>query len=250
MAIQNSIDLTATGVITHDGAGVFSGSALTQFQTLVGGASNAISGVAVGTSGQVLTSGGAGVNPTFTTKVSSGLTSTDNALSRWSGTGGDTLQDSTVIVTDNGEMSNASQPCFLAQLASDQNTATGDATEATVIFGTEIFDQNADFNNTTGVFTAPVTGRYQFNCTINITGLTTSHTAGTFKFVASNRTLFWNGVSYAAVKNSANTARFSGGVILDMDASDTCSITVTVSNGTKVVNIASNTNTFSGALIC
>jgi len=65
MAIQNSLDLTATGVITHDGSGVFTGSAITQYQTLVAGASNAISGISVGTSGQVLTSNGAGSNPTY-----------------------------------------------------------------------------------------------------------------------------------------------------------------------------------------
>jgi trimeric autotransporter adhesin len=144
----------------------------------------------------------------------------------------------------------SSQPCFLARLSSDQTNATGDATEVTVIYGTEVFDQGANFDPTTGVFTAPVTGKYQFNCTINITGLTASHTAGTSKFISSNRTVFFNGLNYGAVRNVSNTARFSGSIILDMDAADTCYISMTVSGGTKVVNIASAENVFSGALIC
>ena len=57
---------TLTGVLTGNGTSAISANAVTQYSVLVGGASNAVSNVAsVGTSGQLLTSNGAGANPTF-----------------------------------------------------------------------------------------------------------------------------------------------------------------------------------------
>lgn len=58
MAINNSLNLKGTGVISADGAGAFTGTAITQHNVLVAGASNIISSVAPGTSGNVLTSDG------------------------------------------------------------------------------------------------------------------------------------------------------------------------------------------------
>ena len=56
----------------------------------------------------------------------------------------------------NGHMTNATQPCFLVRNSSDQSNISL-ATLVTVVFDTEVFDQNADFASNT--FTAPVTGR-------------------------------------------------------------------------------------------
>jgi len=57
---------TLTGVLTGNGTSALTGNAVTQYRVLLGGASNAVSEAAgVGTSGQVLTSNGAGSNPTF-----------------------------------------------------------------------------------------------------------------------------------------------------------------------------------------
>jgi hypothetical protein len=58
MATNNAVNLKTAGVVSYDGAGTFSGSAITQHNVLVAGASNAISTVAPGTSGNVLTSNG------------------------------------------------------------------------------------------------------------------------------------------------------------------------------------------------
>ena len=49
---------------------------------------------------------------------------------------------------------------FKATLASDTSLPSGTAT--TVIFGTEDYDQGGDYDNTTGVFTAPSDGIYEF----------------------------------------------------------------------------------------
>lgn len=57
---------SVTGILTGNGTSAITGNAVSQYAVLVGGASNAVDEVAsVGTSGQVLTSNGAGSKPTF-----------------------------------------------------------------------------------------------------------------------------------------------------------------------------------------
>ena len=59
-----------------------------------------------------------------------------------------------------GELTSASLPAFLVQVTSAQNNIAVD-TIVTVVWNTERFDQGSDFASNT--FTAPVTGKYQFN---------------------------------------------------------------------------------------
>jgi len=262
MAVQNSIDLTATGVITHDGAGVFTGSSITQYTTLVGDSSNTITGAAVGTSGQVLTSNGAGAAPTYQDAsggIAGPVSSTDNALARWNGTGGGTLQDSTVTVTDNGEMTNTSQPAFCAYLGTDDTNVTGDGTQYflgdTAIGNTltERFDQNSDLNpgaSGGAVFTAPVTGNYYFNLFMFMQGFDGSSHAPQFDIVTSNETYIFG--PNAPLPSGNNSQAFA--VLADMDSADTAKFSVTVSSGSKVIDLLGNGTTprtvVSGFLAC
>ena len=62
----NSTNTKTTGQVSFSGT-AFSGSTLTQYSALVGGASNAITSVGPGTAGQVLQSGGASANPSYST---------------------------------------------------------------------------------------------------------------------------------------------------------------------------------------
>lgn len=253
---------TLTGVLTGNGTSAVTANTVTQYGVLIGGASNAVSSTAVGSAGQVLTSNGAGMDPTYQLGVSSGGSSTDNALARWSGTGGDTLQDSTVIVTDNGEMTNASQPAFLAYLASSDANQTGDGTS--FLIGdtdvgttlTEVFDQNSDFTpgaSGGAIFTAPVTGRYTFGSCIFINNLGAGHTQGNSTLITSNRSYGLNQSSPAAVRTASNNCQYNGVAITDMDAADTATLRVIVNNSTKTVGVlgAAIAYTYwSGALQC
>lgn len=56
---------TLTGVLTGNGTSAVTASTVTQYNVLVGGASNAITSIAPGTAGQALLSNGAASNPTF-----------------------------------------------------------------------------------------------------------------------------------------------------------------------------------------
>jgi hypothetical protein len=67
MAYNNAANINVTGVVSLSSAGVATGSSLTQFDVLVGGASNAISSIGPGSAGQVLQSGGNAANPAYST---------------------------------------------------------------------------------------------------------------------------------------------------------------------------------------
>ncbi len=66
MAAGNAVNATSTGIQTFTGT-AFTGSTVTQYSVLVGGASNAVASTTVGNAGQVLQSSGAGVNPAYST---------------------------------------------------------------------------------------------------------------------------------------------------------------------------------------
>jgi hypothetical protein len=152
-----------------------------------------------------------------------------------------------ISISSAGEVTQPLQPAFLATAAL-QSDVTGDGTVYTVLFATEIFDQNADFASPT--FTAPVTGRYQLNATIEISGLLVAHTSANAIFVASNRSIAFGGSSGFVAATASGILRITGSVLMDMDAADTCTITTTVSGGTKVVDISATNTTFSAFLAC
>ena len=58
---------TLTGICIGNGTSAITGNPVTQYDVLVGGASNAVSSVGPGTAGQVLQSGGAAANPVYST---------------------------------------------------------------------------------------------------------------------------------------------------------------------------------------
>jgi hypothetical protein len=78
MATNNAINLNSTGVIRYDGAGTFAASTLTNHAVLIGGASNAITSLAL-TNGQ-LAIGSTGADPTAATLTAgTGVTITNGA---------------------------------------------------------------------------------------------------------------------------------------------------------------------------
>ncbi len=80
---SNSINLNSTtaGLVTWDGTATPSTTAVTQYNTLTGGAANTVNNVAPGTAGQVLTSAGATSQPTYQTPAFTAMPWTDEATS-------------------------------------------------------------------------------------------------------------------------------------------------------------------------
>lgn len=143
----------------------------------------------------------------------------------------------TFVMTTAGEQTMPLQPAFFGNLGSTDANETGDGTTFTLgstTALTEIFDQGGDFN-TNGTFTAPVTGRYFLYAAVLAQQAVSTMTAQ-ISLVSSNRTYTFG--AYSAV----DTGNFpiSISTLVDMDAGDTCTATVTFGSGTLVVDIFGN----------
>lgn len=186
-----------------------------------------------------------------------GSTSGASSLTLKYGTGDFTLASATgtvMSVLDTGEVTYPLLPAFLAYNSTGTADVTGAGTTATIVFDTEVFDQNNDFSSNT--FTAPVTGRYFLNGHANIADITAAMTNGRLFIVTSNRSYTGNALNTGAARELTNNSySFSSSVFADMDAADTATVTTVLSNGAgdtaDVTGEAGGTSTnFSGYLGC
>ena len=145
------------------------------------------------------------------------------------------------------------QPAFLAYNSATDTDVTGDGTSYTIICNTEVFDQNSDYNNGTGVFTSPLTGRYSLNGCVFILDYGAAHVLGNWIILTSNRQYTVDYLNPFVVGVTANSCSFGGSILADMDAADTASFVITVTGGTKTVDVlgeAAATTRFAGYLAC
>jgi hypothetical protein len=159
-----------------------------------------------------------------------------------------TLTDNTDVATkdSNGIMVNATQPAFSVKPASDQDNCTGNGTNATVVFGTEIFDKNADFASNT--FTAPVTGSYFLSATVTVHDATASNTTGRLNIVTSNRAYLYE-FDPAENISGAGVGSYAITVLADMDAADTSTVTMQMFDSSLTVDIQTSGTFFQGYLV-
>jgi hypothetical protein len=187
--------------------------------------------------------------------VALGSTNGASSLALKYGTADFTLASATGTVMsalDTGEITYPLQSAFLATHTVAQNNATGDGTNATYNYTTEIYDQNSDYDGT-NTFTAPVTGRYIFSCSIYMGGLSASHTNGSIYFIGSNRDFLINQMNYGVIRETVyGVESWSGTCQLDMDAGDTCYVRVGISGGAAGSVSFADTAVcnFSGHLFC
>ena len=146
-----------------------------------------------------------------------------------------------------GEITSTLQPAFLALVDGNQTDVTGDGTLYTIIGDIEVFDQGSDYNTSTGTFTAPISGRYLFNCHVYISGSGSSTTGTRFVLSTSNRD-YSNGINFGATSADAWTDCTA---FADMDASDTVVAKIAVNgNSSKVGDLLASVTRFSGVLVC
>jgi hypothetical protein len=150
-----------------------------------------------------------------------------------------------VTIGDIGAVTMPLQPAFLARPTAVQtNIAVGSV--VTVVFGTEIFDQNADF--ATNTFTAPVTGKYQLSVYIALMNIDTASAYYVLRICTSNRNYDIDLSSNAFGADVAYTP-LSAHVLADMDAGDTAYIAIVQEGGTQQTDIGTSSY-FSGHLVC
>jgi len=129
-------------------------------------------------------------------------------------------------IDSTGAVTMPNQPAFLAKTASTMNNLTV-GQNTTVTFGTEIFDQNADFASNT--FTAPVTGRYQLNTTLYMTDLDIDTAYYQLALITSNRT-FYHILESSSFASDASYQSIDLSILCDMDASDTAYVQMQIAN--------------------
>lgn len=137
------------------------------------------------------------------------------------------------------------RPLFSAYLSAAVNDVTGDGTVYTIVFDTEIFDRNSDFDIATGIFTAPVDGYYLLIAGCYMDEIDVAHNDVDFRIVTSNRSYrLLRGHPYNMAR-IGDDLQINGSAIADMDAADTATVSIDVDGGAKVVDILqSSLNTF------
>ena len=152
----------------------------------------------------------------------------------------------------NGHITKPLQSCFQAHNTTTE-TSVSTNTIHTVEFDTERFDQNGDFNNSTDIFTAPVTGKYQFNVQVYLSNIPTN--AGYFyiQLITSND-VYTNIVDADAFDDTMSYFVLNISCVTDLDANDTAKVIYYQQTGTASVNIngggGSESNTsFGGFLV-
>ena len=137
------------------------------------------------------------------------------------------------IMSAAGERTMPTQPSFLANLnAAQNNIATGSA--VTVLFGLEAFDQGSDYNNSTSIFTAPVTGKYFLGTNISMVAIDTSATQYVIAIVTSNRS---HVLTIFPLMSGDYDHGYNWSALADMDINDTAYVTITQTAGTQQTDL-------------
>jgi len=147
-----------------------------------------------------------------------------------------------MLINADGAITKPLQPAFSVKPASNQDNI---ANTNVVAFGTEIFDQNADFAS--NVFTAPVTGKYQIDVNLGLLQVDSAaafigldvHTSNRHYYVLIDPD-FGQDAAYWEL-------HFSG--LIDMDGSDTITIKFLQSGGTTQADVEDAHTNFSGYLV-
>ena len=136
----------------------------------------------------------------------------------------------------------------LTMASTAPSNVTGDGTAYTVVWNTEVYDTGS--NCSSGVFTAPVAGRYLLSANCQVYGWAGSNPDDfSITIATSNRN--YNGYTLGDVSASATNAGHCISVVADMDASDTAHVILYSGGGSKTLsmNYTAVANWFQGYLL-
>ena len=154
--------------------------------------------------------------------------------------------------TQAGEVTQPLQPSFFAFLSSGLSNVTGDGTSYLIPYNNEQYDRGSDWDGTS-TFTAPVTGIYHFDLAVLASNIGAGHTAGYVTITRTALGTYYGSISSpAAIKTSGNIATFSLSADVFLNAGDTVTSELVVSNSTKTVGIdgSARGTFFNGRLCC
>ena len=160
---------------------------------------------------------------------------------------GDTLGTTdSMVINAAGIITKPLQPAFQAKPASDQtNIAVG--TEVNILFGTEIFDNNADYDGSF-IFTAPVTGKYHFSGVVRLGAVDAASEYYIIRLRTSNRDrdFIFDSNEFSS---DLDYVSFPFAITTDMDAGDQAYMRYYQNSGAAQTDVDSS-SVFSGHLVC
>ena len=153
-----------------------------------------------------------------------------------------------LTIDSTGAVTMPTQPAFSATNSGAQNDIAVN-TLVTIVLDSERFDIGADFANNR--FTAPVTGKYQFNVITTLNDIDNDATYIELKLVTSNVT-YTNPIidPEAFATDGIPYFTMSTSYFVDMDAADTALVSIYIPDGAAQVNLRSGQSFFNGFLAC
>ena len=136
------------------------------------------------------------------------------------------------------------QPAFLVQPASQQDNISNDGNLNVIAFGTERFDQNADFGS--NVFTAPVAGKYHFDVNLFLLNVDSAAAYYSIRLITTNRSYTFD--FDPDFGQDATRWNVSFSALADMSATHTAGLSILQASGTSQTDIAVESY-FSGHLV-
>ncbi len=142
-------------------------------------------------------------------------------------------------IDENGAVTKPLQPCAAIELSGVvSNLTVGGASNHTIVFNSELIDQGADFNTSTGIFTCPVAGKYQVNLVLRLENIDTA--ANTYDFIV-NTTQRNYQIRFDPDRfDSDGTFFASGSYIIFAAANDTIRVQYYQDAGTSQTDIATS----------
>lgn len=190
--------------------------------------------------------------------VTIGSTNGASSLALANGTGNFSLTSATGTVISAlaaGEVTMPLQPAFLVRLATSLTNVTGDGTFYGIVFDTIVYDQgsNVNLSGPPTIFTAPVTGKYNFTCCAFFTGLGAGFTDARINIISTTAgQVVVTRINPSSI-NVGGLLVVGGNVYINMTSGDTTFVQIYVGSSTKTIGLLGDasalTTYFSGVLV-
>ena len=207
------------------------------------------------TAGSIAVAGASGAQITVTDN-SPGTVSLFMGAGNSSVSVGSTTSDPVTFLTNNtermridanGHVTMPSQSAFAAKITTQQSNIAL-SSQVTVLFATELYDQNSDYNTSTYTFTAPVTGKYQLNVLMLVVNIDTVPGYYQTQLTTSNRT-YYNTHDPRGYSQDLSYHNLNTSILADMDAGDTAIVKIYQAGGTQQTDLDAESY-FTGHLVC